>query len=200
MFTGLIETVGRLEQVQEAAEGRRMRFATPLAAEFVPGESIAVNGACLTVTQADAQGFGVDVSPQTLSVTTLGEWTAGRAVNLERSLRADARLGGHFVLGHVDSVGRLLAVTRQGGHHWLELEIHEALGPMMIDKGSIAIDGISLTIAKLEGRRVGVQIVPFTLAHTALSEARPGDRVNVEADVLGKYVARLATWQEGVRT
>lgn len=200
MFTGLVEATGRLEDVQTAAEGCRMRFATALGVELSPGESISVSGVCLTVTHANADGFAADVSPQTLSVTTLGGWTAGRRVNLERSLRADARLGGHFVLGHIDGVGRLLDVTRQGGHHWLDLEIPEALGPMMIDKGSIAIDGISLTIAALSGRRVGVQIVPFTFAHTALSDARPGDGVNVEADVLGKYVARLATWQEGIRT
>jgi riboflavin synthase len=199
MFTGLIEAIGRVEEVQAATAGRRIRLATPLGADLTPGESIAVSGVCLTVTHADASGFGAEVSPQTLSVTTTGEWTLGRLVNLERSLRADARLGGHFVLGHVDAVGRVVSIRAEGDHHWLDVQAPETLGPLLIDKGSVAIDGISLTIASVTGARIGMQIVPFTFAHTALAGARVGDRVNLEADVLGKHVARLLGWKDGVR-
>ena len=155
------------------------------------GESIAVNGVCLTVTSTDGQRFGVDVSPETLRVTTLGGFNVGRVVNLERPLRADARLGGHFVLGHVDGVGRIRSLRSDGACYWLEVEAPARLGQYLIDKGSIALDGISLTIAKLEGHVLSVQIVPFTWKHTALAFAKPGELVNIEADVLGKYVARL---------
>jgi riboflavin synthase len=143
------------------------------------------------VTSGDAGAFKVDVSPETLRVTTLGQFAAGRTVNLERPLRADARLGGHFVLGHVDGVGRITALDRDGDCYWLEVSLPQDLSRYVISKGSIAIDGISLTIARLQGATVGVQIIPFTWDHTALSQARTGDSVNLEADVLGKYVARL---------
>jgi riboflavin synthase len=124
-------------------------------------------------------------------VTTLGDRAPDEPVNLERPLRADARLGGHFVLGHVDGVGRVAALRPDGEGYWLEVDVPEPLEPYMISKGSIAVDGISLTIASLDTGRVGVAIVPFTFAHTTLGSARVGDRVNLEADVLGKYVARL---------
>jgi riboflavin synthase len=191
MFTGLIETTARLERVDARAAGRSYRWATPLGAELEPGESIAVNGVCLTVVTADAGGFAVDVSPETLRVTTLGALVLGRVVNLERPLRADARLGGHFVLGHVDAVGRLSARRAEGDHHWLDVTFPDTFGPSLISKGSVALDGISLTVADLESGRFGVQIVPFTWAHTALHALQVGDSVNLEGDVIGKYVARL---------
>jgi len=152
---------------------------------------VAVNGVCLTVIRPDATGFFADISPETDRVTTLGSLVPGQVVNLERPLRADARLGGHFVLGHVDGVGRIIALRPEGDHHWLDVEIPATLAGLVIAKGSIAIDGISLTVAALDRRRVGVQIVPFTFSHTALSGGRPGQAVNIEVDVLGKYVARL---------
>jgi riboflavin synthase len=191
MFTGLIEATGRIERVTPSAAGLALRIATPLAAELRDGDSIAVNGVCLTATRCDKTGFEAAVSPETVRVTTLGSMTAGRTVNLERPLRADARLGGHFVLGHVDGVGKLISDRADGEHRWIEVSYPPDLAPYLIHKGSIAIDGISLTIAALLPDRVGVQIVPFTRAHTTLEAARPGDRVNLEADVLGKYVARL---------
>jgi len=191
MFTGLIEATATIDTVQVHDTGSRLRIATPIGAELTAGDSIAVNGVCLTATYTDAAGFGVDVSPETVRVTTLGGMAAGRVVNLERPLRADARLGGHFVLGHVDGVGHVRSFRMDGACYWLEVDAPPELAKYFIHKGSIAVDGISLTIARLDGLLLGVQIVPFTWKHTALAYAKPGDMVNLEADVLGKYVARL---------
>ena len=191
MFTGLIEATGRVARIDVGPSGRVLRVETALGADLAPGESIAVNGVCLTVASSDRTGFEAVVSPETLRVTTLLTTSEGRTVNLERPLRADARFGGHFVLGHVDGVGRVTALRPDGDCHWLEVETPAVLTPYIIHKGSIAIDGISLTVAKLTGAHVGVQIVPFTFAATALRDTRPGDAVNLEADVIGKYVARL---------
>jgi len=191
MFTGLIEATGRIARVDPTAGGRRLRIESPLAAELRAGESISVSGACLTVTACDGEGFSADVSPETLRVTSLGALDVGRGVNLERPLRADARLGGHFVLGHVDAVGRLGTLRPDGDCYWLEVEVPSSLAPLLVLKGSIAIDGISLTVAALSHKTVGVQIVPFTWTCTTLKDARVGDPVNLEADVIGKYVARL---------
>jgi riboflavin synthase len=191
MFTGLIESVGRVGRMDGEVQGRRLRVETPLAAELTAGESVAVNGVCLTVETAGEAAFEATVSPETAGVTTLGGLRAGDAVNLERPLRADGRFGGHFVLGHVDGVGRIVRIAPQGDCVWVDVELPAALAPLVILKGSIAVDGISLTVASLAGARIGVQIVPHTWAHTALSDAREGDPVNVEADVIGKHVARL---------
>jgi riboflavin synthase len=191
MFTGIVETTGRVAGIEPTAAGRRLRVSTALGAELAPGDSIAVNGVCLTVVTANADEFSADISSETWRVTSLGSRAAGETVNLERPLRADARLGGHFVLGHVDGVGRIVKLAPDGDGYWLEIDLPERLERLAISKGSIAIDGISLTIASLEGGRVGVAIVPFTFAHTTLGAAREGDPVNLEMDVLGKYVARL---------
>lgn len=192
MFTGIVEATGRIAEIQPTtAGGRRLSVATALAGELRSGDSIAVNGVCLTVVAADAASVSADISSETMRVTTLGSRTPGQIVNLERPLRADARLGGHFVLGHVDGVGQIRGLSPDGDGHWLEIEVPEALEKYAISKGSIAIDGISLTIASLDGCRVGVAVIPFTFSHTTLGAARPGDVVNLEMDVLGKYVARL---------
>jgi riboflavin synthase len=191
MFTGLIEATGRIERLESRAHGRALRCATRVDLGLAPGDSIAVNGVCLTVIAADERGFDVDVSPETLRVTTLGELPVARVVNLERPVRADARIGGHFVLGHVDAVGRLAALRDEGDYHWMDIEFPPPLAPCLIEKGSVAVDGISLTVASLEMGRFGVQIVPFTWEHTALGALRVGDGVNLEGDVIGKYVARL---------
>jgi len=196
MFTGLIEATGRIEAITAwggaggADSARQIRVSAALGAELAPGDSIAVSGICLTVMAADSSGFEAIVSPETLRVTTLRAMTEGRLVNLERPLRADARFGGHFVLGHVDALGRVTRCEPDGECYWLEVETPGQLSNLIIPKGSIAIDGISLTIASLSGPRVGVQIVPFTYDHTSLREAGVGDSVNLEADVIGKYVAR----------
>jgi riboflavin synthase len=191
MFTGIVETTGRVAGIEPTAAGRRLEVATPLGSELAPGDSVAVSGVCLTVVAAGSNGFSADISSETLRVTSLGTRAAGQPVNLERPLRADARLGGHFVLGHVDAVGRVTKLAPDGDGYWLEVELPGQLEKYAISKGSIAIDGISLTIASLEGGRVGVAIVPFTFAHTTLGAVSVGDPVNLEMDVLGKYVARL---------
>jgi riboflavin synthase len=194
MFTGLIEAVGRVEAAAAEATGQRLSIASPFAGDLSAGDSVAVNGVCLTAVSVGPAAFSATVSPETLRVTTLGELRAGDAVNLERPMRADGRLGGHFVLGHVDGVGEISAIRPDGDCYWVDVTLPGALLPLCISKGSIAIDGISLTIAQLCGDAVRVQIVPFTWTHTALSGARPGQRVNVEADVIGKYVARLMSF------
>ena len=191
MFTGLIEATGRIESSTPTDKGRRVVIAVPEALALAPGDSLAINGVCLTVAALRDGKAAFDVSPETLRVTTLGDLSDGKLVNLERPLRADARLGGHFVLGHVDATGWLTKLNQDGDHHWLEIEIPKAIEPYVIHKGSIAIDGVSLTIASLDGPRVGVQVVPFTFGATALREGRAGDAVNLEADVIGKYVERL---------
>ena len=192
MFTGLIEATGRIGRIDAAREGRVLRIETPLGAELRAGESIAVSGVCLTATHSDAGGFSAEVSPETMRVTSLGSVVEGELVNLERPIRADGRLGGHFVLGHVDGVGRIAVLRPDGDCYWLDVEYPAALAAFLVSKGSVAVDGISLTIAALQNGRFGVQIVPFTWAHTTLQTKRAGDPVNLETDIIGKYVARLA--------
>jgi riboflavin synthase len=191
MFTGLIEATGRVERLDGTPAARRIVVSAPFARELAPGDSVAVNGVCLTAIGNDEDTFAADLSRATLETTSLGSMRPGRRVNLERPLRADARLGGHFVLGHVDHTAAILDMRPDGEGYWLEVAIPAVLDAYVIPKGSIAIDGISLTVASLEARSLGVQIVPFTFSHTALADARTGDLVNLEADVLGKYVARL---------
>ena len=191
MFTGLVEATGRVERLEGRDHGRRLQVSAPFVAELRDGDSVAVNGVCLTVMETDAKSFTADLSRTTLEATSLGTVRVGRLVNLERPVRADARMGGHFVLGHVDQTSTIRRFDPDGDGYWLEVDVPDALDAYVIPKGSIAIDGISLTIASLKNRTVGVQIVPFTFAHTSLREARAGDAVNLETDVLGKYVVRL---------
>ena len=197
MFTGLIEATGSIDAIDQSASGRTLRVATPIAAELRTGDSIAVNGVCLTATAVNSAVFSATVSPATLLVTSFGDFAPGRLVNLERPLRADGRLGGHFVLGHVDGVGRIAELRPDGECYWLEVEFPPELAPLLVSKGSVAVDGVSLTIASLAAVRFGVQIVPHTWTHTALRAARVGDAVNLEADVIGKYVARLIDAHRG---
>ena len=174
MFTGLIEAVGRVASVDEHAGGRRLLVETLLAAELAQGDSIAVNGACLTVVGRTAAAFSVEVSPETLRVTTIGEWTAGRRVNLERPIRADQRLGGHFVLGHVDAVTEVSVIRAEGDSYWMEFTLPFALRPFVIPKGSVTLDGISLTMASLTDRDFGVQVIPHMGTYDA-SDLIPSD-------------------------
>jgi riboflavin synthase len=198
MFTGLIETTARIERVDARPTGCRLRIGTALGGELRAGDSVAVNGVCLTATRADATGFSADVSPETLRVTTLGALEVGRRVNLERPLLANGRIGGHFVLGHVDAVGTIEALRPDGESYWLSVIYPAPLASLFVHKGSVAVDGISLTIASLDGGRFGVQIVPFTFEHTALGDKHVGDTVNLEADIIGKYVARLRDVEAGL--
>jgi riboflavin synthase len=190
MFTGLIESTGEVASLRATPAGGRVRVHTPLGAELLAGDSVAVNGVCLTTIDPDATGFSADVSPATLTVTALGALVPGRLVNLERPVRADARMGGHFVLGHVDATGRIVELHEDGEAWRLVVSIPQAMSALVIPKGSIAIDGISLTLVAVEHARVVLQIIPFTFSHTALSRAAVGDTVNLEFDVLGKYVLR----------
>lgn len=192
MFTGLIESVGVIGRVDPAAAGYRLEVDTGLGQELVPGDSVAVNGVCLTVVSRDRDAFQTDISPETARVTTLGSLRPGTLVNLERPLKADARLGGHFVQGHVDAVGSLTGLRHDGECHWMTVSYPAALAAYIVHKGSIAVDGISLTVAALDGLSFDVQIVPFTWEHTNLKGATGRDAVNIECDILGKYVARIA--------
>jgi riboflavin synthase len=191
MFTGLVEAIGRVSNVIEHAGGRSLAVETALAPELAHGDSIAMNGVCLTVVSKTPSTVSVDVSPETLRVTTLGEWTAGRRVNLERPLCANQRLGGHFVLGHVDAVTEVTEIRGEGDAYWMEFLLPASLRAYVIPKGSVSLDGISLTLASLGDRDFGVQVIPHTWTHTALSDLIPGAMVNIETDVLGKYVARI---------
>jgi riboflavin synthase len=190
MFTGLVESVGEVAEVEPSAAGVRVRIATVLARELTPGDSLAVNGVCLTVTQADADAVHADVGPETMRVTTLGALRRCSLVNLERPLRADGRFGGHFVQGHVDAVGRIADLRPDADFHWLTVQFPASLTSFIVQKGSIAVDGISLTVAALAADRFDVQIVPYTMEHTNLRGAQRGDRVNLECDMVGKYVVR----------
>lgn len=190
MFTGLIESVGEVRRRQPMAGGFAIQVATPLAADLRPGDSLAVDGVCLTAVSMEAGAVRFEVAPETARLTTLGGLAVGAAVNLERALRAGDRLGGHFVQGHVDAIGTVDVLRPDGDSYWLEVRYPRALAGGIVHKGSIAVDGVSLTVARLDGERFGVQIVPYTWDHTVLSGRRPGSAVNLETDMLGKYVAR----------
>ena len=192
MFTGLIEAVGEVAEVERTPGGFRLRVTTAMASELSPGDSVAVNGVCLTVVAADADGIHADISPETARVTTLGALRREGVVNLERPLRADARIGGHFVQGHVDATGTLEDIRQEGESYWITIRFPPVLAPYIVRKGSIAVNGISLTVAGVDDRHFDVQIIPFTWGHTNLHLARKGDLVNLESDILGKYAVRAA--------
>ena len=192
MFTGLIEAVGEIVESAPAGGGFRTRIATSLAPELSLGDSLAVNGVCLTVVSRDDSSVAADIGPETLKVTTLGSLVPGRLVNLERSMRADNRFGGHFVQGHVDAVGRIEAVTPDTDFHTVSVSFPPQFAANLIHRGSIAVDGISLTVAGLHADRFELMIIPFTIAHTNLRQAAVGSTVNLEFDMVGKYVIRAA--------
>lgn len=193
MFTGLIEAMGRLEQVSERDGDRRLRVATP--AGFLEGvevgASIATSGVCLTAVALDGDAFEADVSVETLDATTAREWEAGRPLNLEHSLTLSKPLGGHLVSGHVDGVGRLVDRHEDARSWRLELEVPEALSRYIARKGSVAVDGISLTVNDVEGSCFGVNIVPHTWTHTTLGATEVGAAVNIEVDLIARYTERL---------
>jgi len=190
MFTGLIESVGEITEVKPTPGGFRIRVTTALASECSPGDSLAVNGVCLTVISADADGIHADVSPETVRVSSFGTLRRGAMVNLERPLRADSRLGGHFVQGHVDATGTIEEIRPDGESYWLTVKFPADQAAFIVRKGSITVNGISLTVAGVDDRHFDVQVIPFTWAATNLRTARTGDIVNLECDILGKYVAR----------
>ncbi len=190
MFNGLIEALGEVTELTAIPAGLRLGVRTAVARELVLGESIAVNGVCLTVIRADEASFSAEVSPETRRVTNLGALELRDAVNLERSMRADARVGGHFVQGHVDGTGRIEGIRHEAEFHWISASFPAALSPYLVRKGSIAVDGISLTVAGLRDTGFDVQIVPYTWDHTTLGRAEIGTVVNLECDIIGKHVVR----------
>jgi riboflavin synthase len=191
MFTGLIQDVGTVERVAVGAT-TDLWIRTSLAAEGLePGASIAVDGVCLTVVERVAGGFRVQAAPETLRRSTIGELRPGSRVNLEQALRLTDRIGGHLVQGHVDAVGEVLERRPEGGSLVLAFSLPPALQPFFIDKGSVAVDGVSLTVMGLAGERFSVMLIPETQQRTTLAHKGPGARVNLEADMVGKYVARL---------
>jgi riboflavin synthase len=196
MFTGIIESLGRIRRLDRSERGGQIEIdfesSTPGAPRpLTAGASIAVNGCCLTVIHASSEGFAADLSPETIHRTTFGQLSAGPLVNLERPLTAGAELGGHFVLGHVDGIGRIERLSREGENGWLGVRVGAEMGRYLAMKGSLAIDGISLTIARCEGGLAEFALIPYTFAHTNLREKAEGDPVNVEADVLARYLERL---------
>ena len=193
MFTGIVRELGRVVSAQENGGGVRLRVrAGETASKAAPGDSVAVNGCCLTVTAVAEGTLDFDAVAETLARTTLGGLDEGAEVNLEPALRAGELLGGHFVQGHVDGRGRVAALDREQDGAQLRLELGPGLLRYCVEKGSIAIDGVSLTIAALGDDGVELALVPFTLEHTTLSRLRAGDEVNVEVDLLAKYAERLA--------
>ena len=192
MFTGLIQDVGRVGIVETGSDGARIRIATSLGPEIGLGDSVAVNGVCLTATAVDADGFETEAMNQTLEVTALGGIEPGAEVNLELAMQASDRLGGHIVQGHVDGVGTVVAVAEDGFARRLRVELEPRLLRYAVDKGSITLSGVSLTIATLGDSWLEVSLIPETLQRTNLGRAEPDDKLNVECDIVAKYVERLA--------
>ena len=191
MFTGLVADLGTVSDVAATADGVRLRVATSLAAELAEGDSVAVNGVCLTAVSADAEAFTAEVMNETLRRSSLAEVSAGGRVNLELPLRAADRLGGHVVQGHVDGVGTIGDVVEDGFARVVTIEAPPELLRYVVEKGSIAVDGISLTVASVTDAAFTVSLIPETLERTNLGSAAPGQPVNLEVDVLAKYVEKL---------
>jgi|SRR5437868_1652544 len=190
MFTGLIEQIGEVESVRQTDAGRELRIRAPFG-DLKNGESIAVNGACLTVREFGNGWFEAAAVTTTLERTTIGDWRTGIRVNLERAMRPDDRLGGHIVQGHVDCVGIVAALERGGDAQLLDLSIPAAFEPLFVLHGSVAVDGVSLTVNELKPRGLQISLIEYTLRHTNLGDLVPGSRVHIEADVIAKHVRRL---------
>jgi riboflavin synthase len=193
MFTGLVEDIGGVESVEAGPDGARVRIATGLAPEIATGDSVAVNGVCLTATAVDAGGFETEAMNQTLAVTALGGLETGAKVNLELAMKASDRLGGHIVQGHADGVAKVLSIEDDGFARRLRVALGPELIRYAVEKGSIALSGVSLTIAALGDDWAEVSLIPETLERTNLGAVAVGDKLNVECDVVAKYVERLMT-------
>lgn len=197
MFTGIIEALGRLEETNEISGGMEIVISAPaIAGALALGESVSVSGVCLTVMATEGERFRVQAIRETLARTTLGERRAGDRLNLERALRATDRLGGHFVTGHVDATARVIEVAPRGAEWLLRTEIPAGYARHFVEKGSVALDGVSLTVAEVGEREIVVYLVPFTRERTTLGGLAAGGRVNVETDLLGKYALRALALDE----
>jgi len=191
MFTGIIEHLGTVDSLKLNAEGGRLTIhASTVVAHLAVANSIAVDGCCLTVVEMTGERFSADLSAETIRKTSIGEWKAGTRVNLEQPMTAGKEFGGHFVLGHVDTTGRVVRLEPEGENWWYGVEVPESFAKYVVPQGSIAIDGISLTVARWNGRVAEIAIIPFTYQHTNIRGKKIGDAVNLEGDVLGKYVER----------
>jgi riboflavin synthase len=191
MFTGLIQDVGKVEWIESGADGARVRIATSLGSGISPGDSVAVDGVCLTATAANAGGFETEATNQTLEVTSLGELESGSRVNLELAMRASDRLGGHVVQGHVDGVGQVISLVEDGFAQRLRVSLGPGLIRYVVERGSIALGGVSLTVAAIGDEWVEASLIPETLERTNLGDAVEGDKLNVECDIVAKYVERI---------
>jgi riboflavin synthase len=191
VFTGLVADLGTVDAIDATPDGVRLRVRTALAGELGEGDSVAVNGVCLTAVGPDADGFGADVMHETLRRSSLAEVGPGTRVNLELALRADERLGGHVVQGHVDGLGSVAEVREDGFARVVTIAAGRDLLRYVVEKGSIAVDGVSLTVAAIDGDRFSVSLIPETLARTTLGAAAKGMPVNLEVDILAKYVEKL---------
>jgi riboflavin synthase len=196
MFTGIIEEVGRIAHIEQRGENRRITIAAENATrDLKTGDSIAVSGVCLTALDITPGAFCADLAPETWKLTSLSRIHEGALVNLELPMKADGRFGGHIVQGHVDGVGKLVALERiaNSDNFWLRIELPSAVEKYTVYKGSVCIEGISLTVANLEGRQCTVAIIPHTVERTNLNSLKPGDPVNLEADLIAKYVEKMMT-------
>jgi len=198
MFTGIIEHLGTVESLKANAEGGRLKIHAPSVAKHLEiSKSVAVNGCCLTVVEVEGDHFSADLSGETLRKTSPSEWRAGTRVNLEQPLTAGKEFGGHFVLGHVDTIGRVARLDPEGENWWYGVEVPESFARYIVPQGSITIDGISLTVARWNARVAEVAVIPFTYEHTNIRDKKIGDAVNLEGDVLGKYVERYLEARSG---
>jgi riboflavin synthase len=191
VFTGLVQSLGKVIEVERSDQGATVAISTPLAAEIRPGDSVAVNGVCLTANAAADERFSAEAMNETLTRTSLGALAPGTEVNLELPLRATDRLGGHVVQGHVDGLGTIARAEDDGFARLIEIEAPDQLLRYIVEKGSVAVDGVSLTVTELGSRTFSVALIPETQERTNLGGAQPGTRVNLEVDVLAKYVERL---------
>jgi riboflavin synthase len=202
VFSGIVEEVGRISEMRPLGGGRRIELeASAVLADLRSGDSVAVDGVCLTATDVGARSFGVDATATTLSRTTLGEMEEGRAVNLERALAAGDRLGGHLVQGHVDGVGSVVSIQEDGEQRLIDVALPEEVARATVERGSLAVDGVSLTVAEMRSPTVArVAVIPYTWTHTNFARLRPGSAVNLEADLIGRYVAKhLESMGESLR-
>jgi riboflavin synthase len=191
MFTGIIEHLGKIAHLDVRPTGGKLAvYAPSLAPHLAVSGSVAVNGCCLTVVHRDEENFSADLSGETLAKTSFASLKAGADVNLEQPLTAGKEFGGHFVLGHVDGPGRVAHLTAEGDNWWYGVEVPRDLARFIVSKGSITIDGVSLTVARRHNHIAEIAVIPYTYAHTNIRDRVPGDLVNLEGDVLGKYVER----------